>query len=411
MTRSKKRRRIGCFLLFVALLCEIITWADILFLKYAQMTYTIPWIRSLSAALAFAFLTAGCLVLYWTPERPWRNMGILFAGLVLTISMLGFFFTDDLKIKVSYELSSASEKSDASTITWRNPETDTITIWHPYKGIFLKQQPLPDDAKMTENSDAEGEQFSGADTISQMQGLLASDPSLTTLESTVPRSLRLSGTYADKNWLIKNALEQFFWRNRADGKDRYLQIEQISFTAGTDADFLAEVSFTERCITPAANENAAEMSKLSHFWKLRVMQGQDCYAVYQFPEEADASYGLTSSDAPEIYPFAGNDMYHIFLPGDYTAAGNNDLTFRPDTAVQVLYAALFGQSYPEAFFLTDNPQIGYWLGGTQYLLFDGMTEDGTHFRFWHYDVQTGYPVTAGYYLMVPETGEITQQTP
>ena len=84
MKISKKRKITGCILLGLAFLCEILTWTDIFLLKYYQITYRIPWLRSLLAALAFALLAAGCLVFYWVSERPWRNMWILFAGAGLT---------------------------------------------------------------------------------------------------------------------------------------------------------------------------------------------------------------------------------------------------------------------------------------------------------------------------------------
>ena len=411
MKISKKRKITGCILLGLAFLCEILTWTDIFLLKYYQITYRIPWLRSLLAALAFALLAAGCLVFYWVSERPWRNMWILFAGAGLTTFILGGFFTDDLKIQVSYELSSSFD--DPKTITWRDPVHDTTMIWHPYKHFFVKQQPFPKDPVLNEEISSLDEERLDADSeiVCQMQQLLAADPTLETLESTISGSFRIAGSYSDRNWLIKNSLERYALSRRTDGADRYIQLETVKITAGIDSDFLAQVTFTEQYTVPAVNGQPLSAEDTSVCLNFRIMQGQECYAVYPFTEEQNGMYSLEMIAEPETLSFSENDMYHIFMPGDYIAAGFSALEYDPRNAVQILFASHFQSAYPEAVFLTDNPQIGYWLGGQQHLLFDGMTNDRQYLRFWHYDGASGYPVTISYYLMPLGSNEVIQNTP
>lgn len=405
MKISKRRKRIGCVLIGMAVLCELLMWTDLFLLKYYQITCKFPWFRSLLSALAFALFAAGCLIFYWVPERPWRNMWIIFTGSALTIVMLGIFFTDDLKIQISYEHSSV--QGDSKKITWRDPVHDTVTIWHPYNQFLVKQQTFPKDTDK-----AEEESFhTGEDIISQMQQLLTSDPTLETLENRIPGSLRIAGIYTDRNWLIRDILRQYALRRRIDGADRYFQLETVNYLAGNDTDFLAQVTLTEQSMIPVVEGQPLSKNDISESWNFRVMQGQECYAVYPFTIEQRGDCGLELMDGSERISFSGNDMFHIFMPGDYITAGVSTLNYDPRNAVQILFASHFQSVYPEAVFLTDTPQIGYWLGGQQHLLFDGITDDQQSLRFWHYDEASGYPVTISYYFMPLGSNEVIQEMP
>lgn len=430
--RSAKCKRCGILMYLLAIGFLAVSLSDIILKKSYAMTYRYPWVGSLTLLLGFAFLTAGGLLCFWKQERPWRNTAMIAFGAVFITLTAGLFLTSDLKIQVSDELSSTTGYSENSTITWYNPETEETVIWHPYKTVFLKRQPDPitkvekpvdqeeDKQNDAANPDAKDSDVSDEKTtfapdstegiIERMKEAVTNDPALDGVETSIPGSVRVQSASADKPWVLKTAAERYAELARTDGKERHIQIERVEVTAGTPEDFLAKVNMTVRFSTLGSNDNPASIETKELAFLFRVMKGRDVYAAYRFAEDtASAAYGLEQLAASEVQELTGNDSYHFYMPAQYDEASYAALKAAPKAAIQNMYAAVFAEKYPNAEWFENNPQTGYRLSDTEYVIFYGITADLDYYQFRHYDISSGYPVTKGYYLMPFGTNEFILQ--
>lgn len=432
---STKRKLLGYLMYFLALIFLAVSISDIILRKSHGITYRYPWAGSLALLLGFVFLTLGGLLFFWKQERPWRNTVIIALGTIFITLTAGLFVTSDLKIKVSEELSSAPESSAHSIITWHDAETGETTYWHPYKTIFLKAQQEPiakaerPETKEPEDTDASAETENPAEDIDtdgnpdasepiddpagaliqQIKDAALADPALTTLEESISGSVRVPIVSTDKYWITKNILERYAQISRTDGLDRHIKIERIEIPAGTPEDFVAKATITERQSVLGMNGNPPVVEEKHFVYQIRAIKSGDCYAAYRFDETSNAAYGLEPLAEAEIQDFTSNGTYHFYMPADYAAAGYTGFNVVPSEIIQKLYASVFQTSYPNAVWFENNPQTGYQLSDTEYLLFYGVTADLGYLQFRHYSIATGYPVTINYYLMPFGTNEFIKQ--
>ena len=177
-------------------------------------------------------------------------------------------------------------------------------------------------------------------------------------------------------WNVRTALRTYLESGRVSGVDVRAQIDSIQRLAGDDSDGLYQVRFTELCISPGNQGGGPQGEKGQMTYRIRMMKTAGGYCACIFHANEDGSWGL-SGEPGEEQSFSDQEEYHFFLSGEYDTTYMYVNRRDPSQGMEAVYREMLAGDYPEAVAgeYDGMPCMDLAGDGTEYLLYDGISED------------------------------------
>jgi len=183
-------------------------------------------------------------------------------------------------------------------------------------------------------------------------------------------------------WDLRNILKAYQESKRINGFDKRQQILTIQKMAGNDTVAAYEIKTSEFTGKPGVYGQAADVSKTTCTYKFGIVKTAYGYYCKWFGGLSDPSLGLEGEkqDCVDVSKEAG---YTYFLAGKYDTENMYELAKTPQEGLVELYDAVYVEEYPKGIASEYDQSPSMCLNEQKkiYLLYDGIAEDGIHYRY------------------------------